>query len=166
MMRWFAAIVFVTAVAAQARAEASLFLFPTVTMKEQGITISNIAIIDADETTAERIRGIIVPADMCADGYLDRKEIVALCLANEAGDVRIYGTGVRVAAASEAQRVRAAVKKGKQVRFRVLNGRVAVELTGTSLEDGAVGDWIQVKVRGSNVSRGRVVDERTVEHAL
>ena len=165
-MKWFAAIVFVTAVAAHARAEASLFLFPTVRMKEQGIAISDVAIIEADGATAERIRGIIVPADLYADGYLDQKEIASLCLANETGDVRIYGTGVRVAVASEAQRARTAVKKGKQVRFRVLNGPIAVEHTGTSLEDGAVGDWIQVKLRGSHVSRGRVVDERTVEYAL
>lgn len=166
MIRWFAAIVFMTAVAAQARAEASLFLFPTVAMKEQGIAISDVAMIEADKTTAERIRGIIIPANMCADGFLDRKEIASLCLTNGIRDVRIYGTGVRVGIASETEPARSAVKKGKHVRFRVLNGRIAVELTGTSLEDGAVGDWIQVKVRGSNVSRGRVVDEHTVEHAL
>jgi hypothetical protein len=154
--------------AAQA-AEAKLYLYPRVEGGQNGISISDIAKVDADADTAARIGGIGIAGELYADGYLDRKEIIGIIKERVDGRINVYGSGVRIVkrdlpAASDEPRI--IVKKGSPVRFQVVNACIRVEQTGTAMQDGAAGDVIQVKLKGAAVSRGVILNERTVELIL
>lgn len=155
--------------AAGAYADANLYLYPRVEMKAGGLSFSDVAIIEADMETSARIGSAPVDAGLLADGFLDEAEIRGVLAGMVAGRLSIYGTGVRVAAAPKArapERAGAAVKKGMQVRFLVKHSGVRVGMTGTALQDGAVGEVIPVRLKGSAVSRGTVVNERSIELEL
>jgi hypothetical protein len=157
------------ACAVSAYADASLYLYPRAHLKAGGLSFSDVAIIEADQETSARIGGAPVDGGLIADGYLDESEIRQALAGLVAGRLSIYGTGVRVADGAKPAALgnaAVAVKKGAQVRFHVKNSRIRVEMTGTALQDGAVGDVIPVKLKGSAVSRGTVLNERNIELEL
>jgi hypothetical protein len=147
----------------------SLYLFPRAERGAGVVVMSSMAMIEADPETAARVGNTAVAESFIADGYLDKKEIMEILRDSGAGRISIYGDGVRVPvpdnAAASAERT-VVVRKGSTVRFQVVTSLVRVELTGTALGDGAVGEVIRVKLRGSAVSRGRILNEKTVELAL
>ena len=115
------------------------------------------------------MRSLAVDDALYADGYIDRRELVELVRPHVDGRVNVYGSGVRVSMAENGavkEEPRIVVRKGSPVRFQVVNSIIRVEQSGTALQDGAVGDEIQVKLKGSAVSRGRIVNERVVELTL
>jgi hypothetical protein len=150
-------------------AELNLYLYPRAESKNGVIAMSDIAKIETDLETAAQIGSIGIDDSFFSDGYLDRKEIMDILKDTIAGRINIYGSGVRVVkvdsdAAPHDSRI--VVQKGKMVRFQVINAGIRVELMGTAIHDGAVGDEIPVKLKGSTVSRGRILNERMVELAL
>jgi hypothetical protein len=150
-------------------ADASLYLYPRADIKAGGIAYSDIAIIDADSETAVRIGATPVDAGLLADGFLDESEIRRALEGLIDGRLRIYGTGVRVAAAGKnaaAERSTAAVRTGARVRFLVVRSGVRVEMTGTALREGSVGDVIPVKLKGTAVSSGTIINDSIVELKL
>ena len=58
------------------------------------------------------------------------------------------------------------MKSGSPVRFQVVCSGIRVEQMGTAMKDGAAGDVIPVRLKGSAVGRGVILDERTVELKL
>jgi hypothetical protein len=150
-------------------AELNLYLYPRVEYKAGSVSMSDIANIETDTGPAGRIEGIRIDESFFSDGYLDRKEITDILKGCFDGPFNIYGSGVRVVKAMGDAAVRdsrAVVRKGAVVRFQVVNSVIRVELTGTAMGDGAVGDEIPVKLKGSAVSRGRIINERVVRLAL
>jgi hypothetical protein len=168
-MKTLCAAIFMILTAAACFADVSLYLFPSATRENGGAVMADMATIEADPETAERIGKTEIADTYLADGYLDRKEIMEILRGSGAGRISIYGNGVRVrmpeTAGAPGER-RIVVRKGSSVRFQVVNACVRVEMTGTALADGAVGEVIQVKLRGPAVSRGRVLNEKTVELVL
>ncbi len=162
-------LLLVAACAVSAYADASLYLYPRAELKAGGLSFSDVAIIESDIETSVRIRGAVIDGGLIADGYLDESEIRGALAGIVAGRLSIYGTGVRVADGAKVkvqEKADAVVKKGAQVRFHVKHSSVRVEMTGTALQNGAVGEVIPVRLKGSTVSRGTVVNERTIELEL
>lgn len=162
-------LLLVAACAVHAYADASLYLYPRAELKAGGLSFSDVAIIESDLETSARIGSAIIDGGLVADGYLDESEIRGALAGMIAGRLSIYGTSVRVADGARArtpEKPAFAVRKGAQVRFHVKHSRVSVEMTGTALQDGAVGDVIPVKLKGSAVSRGTVINERDIELEL
>jgi hypothetical protein len=158
----------VAACVAGAFADTSLYLYPRAEIKAGGIAFSDIAIIESDRETAEKIRSTAVSDVLLTDGYLDESEIRQALAGLVDGRLSIYGTGVRVAAGkgAAADKAPVAVKKGAAVRFHVIRSCVRVEMTGTALRDGSVGDVIPVKLKGNAVSNGTVINEHVIEMQL
>jgi hypothetical protein len=146
-------------------AEMNLYLYPRAECNKGAIVMSDIGKIETDIQSAERIKRIGIDSSFFTDGYLDRKEIMDILKDSVAGPIHIYGSGVRVVEAAVSDS-RVVVQKGAMVRFQVVNAGIRVELTGTAMGDGTVGDEIPVKLKGSTVTRGRIVNERVVELAL
>jgi hypothetical protein len=167
-MKVLASVIFTLLISVTCFADAGLYLYPKVERGDGAITIADIAKIEADPETSAQIGGIAIEDKYFSDGYLDRKEIMDLLKGRVAGRISIYGGGVRITATEPAvpEESRIAVVKGNTVRFQVVNSGIRVELTGTAMRDGAVGDVIPVKLKGSAVARGTVVNERVVELAL
>lgn len=150
-------------------AEASLYLYPKVERGERQLVLSDLGALDGDAATLSRIGAVAVDDALVADGVIDRKEILDLVKSALNERITIYGNGVRVRtgeAAAVREEPRVVVHKGARVRFQVVNANVRAEQSGTAMEEGAVGDVIPVKLKGSAVSRGRIVNERVVELAL
>ena len=169
MKKLCSAMLLAAACATAAFADTSLYLYPRAELKAGGIAYSDVAIIQSDPATAEKIRNTRVNDALLADGYLDESEIRHALASLVEGRLSIYGTGVRVdgtvkGAAAEA--AAPAVKKGTPVRFHLVHAGVSVELTGTALRDGSAGDVIPVKLRGNAVSNGTIINEHTVELQL
>lgn len=149
-------------------AEVNVYLYPRVTAKTGGIVLSDIAKINADADTAARISAIVVDDRFFTDGYIDRKELEYILKDAVSETVNIYGSGVRISAPilDISSEERPVVRKGSPVRFQVTGGNIRVELAGTAMKDGAVGEVIPVKLRGTKISNGKIVNERVVELAL
>lgn len=149
--------------------EAELYLLPRVERGGAVLAISDIAMIRGNGEAAARIGSLEIDPRLHADGYLDRRDITEALLAGGAEKVRIHGGGVRVVSLhGEDLHARSApvIRRGAEVTFRAVRGGVRVETKGTAMGDGARGEIISVQVKGKTVSRGKVVDERTVELAL
>lgn len=169
MKKVVSAILLVAACAVGAYADASLYLYPRAEMKAGGLAFSDIAIIESDMDTAARIGSAVISDALVSDGYLEESEIRQALAGMTNGRLSIYGSAVRVAVTAKpapSADAAVAVKKGAQVRFHVIRSCVRVEMSGIALQDGAVGEVIPVKLKGSAVSRGTVVNERTVELEL
>ncbi len=167
-MKTFCFTLFLLLTAAALNAEVNIYLFPRVDRGRNPLTLSDMGKIDGD-TEAAGAASIPVNDALFADGYVDRRELIDLVRANVEGRVNIYGSGVKVNVVekdSVREEPRIVVRKGNSVRFQVVNSRIHVEQTGTALQDGAVGEEIPVKLKGSAVSRGRILNERVVELAL
>jgi hypothetical protein len=169
-MKTFGVVIFfILLFAAACFAQLNLYLYPRVECNKGAVLMSDIAKIETDMQSAGRIERIGVDASFFSDGYLDRKEIMEILKDSVVGPINIYGSGVRVVKAdgdAVVRDTRVVVQKGAMVRFQVVNAGIRVELMGTAMSDGAVGDEIPVKLKGSTVSRGRIVNERVVELAL
>lgn len=170
MTRLFLAILFMLTAAGTAfPSEVELYLIPRAERGEADLLISDIAMIKGSGESAARIGSLAIEPQLHADGYLDRSDITEALRAGGAEKVRIHGAGVRVVSpGGEGVPARSApvVRRGAAVTFRAVRGNVIVEIKGTAMGDGAEGEIIPVQVKGKTVSRGRVVDERTVELAL
>ncbi|MBN2158258.1 MAG: flagella basal body P-ring formation protein FlgA [Spirochaetes bacterium] len=170
MLRCGAVIVLI-ALSAPCFAGGDIFLYPRVNRTSENIVFSDIAKIEADPGTTIRISGIVVDEGRVSDGYLDKNEVLDILRESGVGDVAIYGSGVRVfreTAGADAAMAAApvVVKKGKAVRFQVVGRCMRVEVPGTAMHDGAVGDVIPVKLKGTVVSRGTIINDRVVELSL
>jgi hypothetical protein len=169
MKKLCSAMLLVAACATSAFADTSLYLYPRAELKTGGIAFSDIAIIESDPETAAKIRGTAVSDELFADGYLDESEIRQALAGLVDGRLNIYGTGVRVAAAGKGaatEKATVAVKKGAPVRFHVIHSCVRVEMGGTALRDGSVGEVIPVKLKGNAVTNGTIINEHVVEMQL
>ena len=169
MKKLCSAMLLAAACATAAFADASLYLYPRAELKAGGISYSDVAIIQSDPATAEKIRGTKVNDALLADGYLDESEIRQALAGVVEGRLNIYGTGVRIdgtAKGAAAETATPAVKKGTPVRFHLVHAGVSVEMNGTALHDGSAGDVIPVKLKGNTVSNGTIINEHTVELQL
>ncbi|MBP7738153.1 MAG: flagella basal body P-ring formation protein FlgA [Spirochaetes bacterium] len=169
-MRVFLSVLILLLASTASWAEVSMYLFPQVERGRNPLVLSDLGTIEGDTATAG-IGSIVIEDSVFADGYIDRKEIIDLIRAHADGRVNIYGSGVRVHVSEvpdtgTGDERRIVVRKGSAVRFQVVNSIVRVGQMGTALQDGAIGDEIPVKLKGSAVSRGRVVSERVVELVL
>ena len=146
-----------------------LYLLPRAERGEGTLMMSDIALVRGERDSAARIGAVIIDPRLHADGYLDRSDIAAALGEGGVENVRIHGAGVRVVtrdAEGDAGLRAPAVRKGTAITFRAVRGNVFVETTGVAMRDGAAGEIIPVQLRGKAVSRGRIVDARTVEFAL
>jgi hypothetical protein len=167
-MKAFCFILVLLLTSAAAYAEVNVYLYPRVDRGKNSLILSDLGTIEGDDEAA-KVGSIGVDDALYADGYVDCRELNALIKAHVTGRVNIYGSGVRVnSAGPEAFREepRIVVRKGSLVRFQVVSSRVRVEQTGTAMQDGAVGEEIPVRLKGTAVSRGRILNERVVELAL
>lgn len=167
-MKVFLSIILLVAAATASWADLSIYLFPRVERGRGSLVLSDLGTIEGN-AAASGIGSIVIEDGIFADGYVDRKEIVDLVRPHVEGRINVYGSGVLVHAGEAAPAVeerRIVVRKGSAVRFQVVNSVVRVGQMGTALQDGAVGDEIPVKLKGSAVSRGRIVSERVVELVL
>ena len=169
MKTLYSAVIVVVFFTGAAFADVSIYLYPRVGQKPGGLVLSDIAEIDADTDTVAAISEIGIDARLALDGYLDRREIIHVLADRVRGRVNVYGSGVRVAdpgGESATGSSRIMVKKGETVRFQVVNACVKVEIIGTAMKDGAAGDVIPVKLRGSTVTSGKILNEKIVELEL
>jgi len=167
-MRIFGFMMIFLLAAAASYADVSIYLFPRVERGRTPPSVSDLGTIDGDAEAAA-VRSLAVDDALFADGYVDRKELADLVRPRVSGRVSIYGSGVKVSVAENGaakEEPRIVIRKGNPVRFQVVNSVIRVEQAGTALEDGAAGEEIRVKLKGSAVSRGRVVNERVVELVL
>lgn len=167
-MRIFGFITVFLLAASASYGDVTIYLVPRVDRGTAPLTVSDLGTVDGDADTAA-VRSLAVDDALFADGYIDRKELVGLVRPHVNGRLNVYGSGVKVGMAENGavqEEPRIVVRKGSPVRFQVVNSVIRVEQAGTALEDGAAGDEIRVKLKGSAVSRGRVVNERVVELVL
>jgi hypothetical protein len=167
-MKTLCFIMFLLLTTAAVYAEVTIYLYPRVDRGKNALVLNDLGTIDGDDEAA-KVGSIGIEDTLFADGYIDRKELIDLVRAHVAGRVNIYGSGVRVSDAvtgAVQEEPRVVVRKGSLVRFQVVSSRVRVEQAGTALQDGAVGEEIPVKLKGTTVSRGRILNERVVELAL
>ena len=139
--------------------------------KACGIAAAVLSMVQPFGAPLNPARAITIRDDVAEQHYLAGAERPALAAGRVLTVPRepIPGSGVLVHAGEAAPAVeerRIVVRKGSAVRFRVVNSVVRVGQMGTALQDGAVGDEIPVKLKGSAVSRGRIVSERVVELVL
>ncbi|OHD71057.1 MAG: hypothetical protein A2W19_08585 [Spirochaetes bacterium RBG_16_49_21] len=147
-------------------ADITLYLYPRVNHATE-IQLSDVASIEGDPESVARIRDLRIEGRFFADGYLDRKELMDMLAEKKAGKIHIVGSGVRITEGdSDIPRRQATVKKGDTVRFQVASSFIVIELRGTAMKDGAVGDVIPVKLKGAKTANGKVLNERTVELEL
>jgi hypothetical protein len=145
-------------------ADVTLYLYPRVAAAPE-IPLSQIASIEGDAETVARIKDVRVDEHLFFDGYLDRKELTELLAGKKVGKIHIIGSGVRIirgANDAAGRRFDMAVKKGDTVRFQVVNSSIRIEIFGIAMQNGVPGDVIPVKLKGSKVVNGKVLNERTV----
>lgn len=170
MTRLFLAILFMMTAAGTAfPSEVELYLIPRVERGAADLAISDIAMIRGGGESSARIGSLTIDPQLHADGYLDRSDIASILREGGAGKARIHGSGVRVVARAggdDAAHRPPVVRRGAAIIFRAVRGNVHVEAKGIAMRDGAEGEIIPVQLKGKTVSRGTVVDGRTVELAL
>ncbi len=168
MKRLAAILILLVGMAGAARADISLYLYPRVNCQEK-LFVSHICMIEGDPETVERVKGLQIDDALISNGYLDKQDIIKLLKENISERINIYGSGVRIikqdgnAAASVKKTT---IRKGDIVRFQVANSLIRVEIQGIAMKDGALGEVIPVRLRGSKTASGKILSERIVELEL
>ncbi len=168
MMRLTAILILLIAMTGIAHADISLYLYPRVNYSAK-LFFSHIGLIEGAPETVERVKGLQIDESFITGGYLQKSDIMKILKENIAEKINIYGSGVRIMkqeANAAAPLSRATVKKGDSVRFQVINSLVRIEIKGTAMKDGAPGEVIPVKLKGSRTASGKVLNERIVELEL
>jgi len=168
MKRFMTILFLLHALAGYGWADVSLYLYPRINYATN-VMLSNIAIIEGDTETVERIKNLSIDENFYSNGYLYKRDIVKMLKDTIAGKINIYGSGVRIIkldSSAETLSSQKFIKKGDTVRFQVVSSRIRIELLGTAMKDGAPGDVIPVKLKGSKVASGKILNERVVELRL
>ena len=170
-MRYLALMItlfFLAAAGADAGGSARLYLYPMADVKPD-LCIGDIATIETDADDVDLLAGLSIDSALLSDGYLDSREIDDMVRSTGITCV-IYGNAVRIINSSGDTEIQKEnfplIKKGDQVTFVALRGRIKIEVTGTALCDGMKGDDVSVRTRGRCVLSGRVMDRKTVEAGL
>jgi flagella basal body P-ring formation protein FlgA len=158
----------VTLSGAAAAAEVNLYLLSRVELKP-GLALGDVARVETDGALAGKLRGITIPEKLFDDGYVDRGELAALVARSTDETVLIYGNSVRLFArpakieepASEVPAY--SVRSGEEVSMVLHHRSITLEMPGSVLQDGRVGDLVRVRVKNNKILRGRVVDDKLVE---
>jgi hypothetical protein len=156
------------ALAGYAWADISLYLYPRINYTSN-VMLSHIAIIEGDTAAVEMIKNMSIDENFFSNGYLDKRDIINILKDAAVGRINIYGSGVRMIkldSNAESLSSQKCIKKGDTVRFQVVSSRIRIELPGTAMKDGAAGDVIPVKLKGSKVASGKILNERVVELRL
>jgi len=168
MMRSMTILFLLHALTGYGWADVSLYLYPRINYTSN-VMFSHIAIIEGDTAAVEKIKTLSIDENFFSNGYLDKKDIMNILKDTIAGKINIYGSGVRITkldSNADSQSSQKFIKKGDTVRFQVVSSRIRIELPGTAMKDGAPGDVIPVKLKGSKVASGTILNERVVELRL
>ena len=144
---------------------------PVIEPEQKIIRMGDIARIDANDAVTFSIKNIIVPARACADGLIDRAEVIKTLKKHTREMFLIFGTAVRIQQArvsdvSNNDDGKVAVKQGKTVRFIVRKNGITIEVPGKILKNSYVGDITPVKLKKYGTVKGRVLNEEEVELCL
>ena len=165
MKRFITILFLLIALAPCGWADISIYLYPRINYTS-GVMLSHLGIIEGDAETVERIKNLSIDENFFSNGYLDKKDIMNLLKDIVDARINIYGSGVRLTKLDQGEGSpgsQKSVKKGDTVRFQVVGPRIRIELPGTAMKDGAPGDVIPVKLKGSKVASGKILNERVVE---
>ncbi|MDY6967287.1 MAG: flagella basal body P-ring formation protein FlgA [Spirochaetota bacterium] len=151
-----------------------MFLYPKIHLKKKAATLEDIAVIDCGKESINRFKHIKIPHVLYSDGYLDRKEIRLLIRQSISKPVFIYGNAIKINVNKEVEGEKKdntddpmnIVKSGERVKIVVINNGIFVELIGTALKQGSIGDEIRVRIKGSKVIHGIVKRGKLVEVTL
>jgi len=161
-----ACVIFATG--AVAGAEVNLYLLSRVEIKP-GLTLGDVARVEADEACAGKLRPLALPEKIFDDGYIDRSELAALVARSTDETVLIYGNSVRLYASPAkieepvSETPAFAVRSGEEVSIVLHNRSITLEMPGSVLQDGRMGDLVTVRVKSNKTLKGRVVDDKLVE---
>jgi len=151
-------------------AEINVYIHSSAELKKEGMRVSDIASVDCSAESAA-IRDVEISGAMYSDGYVDRAELLQLLKKHTDERINIYGSAARIFPASgegrdDGKKTETAVKNGSQVKFTAMKNGIRIELTGTAMRDGAVGDVIPVKLRKNKTASGKITEDRKVELEL
>ncbi|TAL37049.1 MAG: hypothetical protein EPN93_06375 [Spirochaetes bacterium] len=156
---------------AAAGADVNLYLLSRVEAKD-ALTLADVARVETAGELADTLRALVLPARLSEDGYIDRTELSALVARATEESVFIYGNAVRVYARLPRPEERCAeipemvVQAGDGVSVVIYNRTITLEIPGSALQDGRVGDTIQVRVKNNRTLKGKIVDKKLVELSL
>jgi hypothetical protein len=168
MKRWAAILILLIGMGGIAHADVSLYLYPRINYSAK-VLFSQIGMIEGDPDSVERIKGLQIDENFITGGYLDKRDIMKILKENIEDKINIYGSGVRIIKQDmihAAPAARITVKKGDIVRFQVVNSLIRIEMQGTAMKDGALGEVIPVRLKGTATSSGKILSERIVELVL
>gem|GEM_PF-4283731 len=128
------------------------------------VVLDDVARIEGD--ASDKIGGIIVPAYMMSDDYLDRNEVKKLLENEISGAYYLGGSGVRIQEKPDDKEtdyhLSGPVKRGSLIKIVVKKRKVNLEIYGTVEADTAVGQTVMVRLPSGKKISGLVVNRRKV----
>ncbi|MCU0846884.1 MAG: flagella basal body P-ring formation protein FlgA [Spirochaetes bacterium] len=151
-------------------AEINVYIHSSSELKKEGLKVSDIASVDCPAESAA-IKDVEINGPLYSDGYVDRAELLQLLKKQTDERINIYGSAARILPVSgegkdDGKKAETAVKNGSQVKFTAMKNGIRIELTGTAMRDGAVGDVIPVRLRKNKTASGKITEDRKVELEL
>jgi hypothetical protein len=151
-------------------AEINLYLHSTV--EAQGdLTLGDIASIDG--AAGESLGRLVIPSQVYADGYCDRKELESLLSGVSRETICVYGSAVKVTVRAVVEEKtegapaeKKSLKAGEPVKVQVRKNGIVMELSGHAAQDGAQGEAIKVRIKSGKSLTGRLSGEGIVECSL
>jgi len=151
-------------------AEINLYLHSTVEAEKE-ITLGDIASIDG--AAGESLGRLVIPSQVYADGYCDRKELESLLSGVFKETICVYGSAVKVTVRAvveektgEVPAAKKSLRAGAPVKVQVRKNGIVMELSGHAAQDGAQGDAIKVRIKSGKSLKGRLSGEGIVECLL
>lgn len=174
--RFLTAILLILLAGGTAFAELRIYLFPGIEVETKEPLLGDIGKIEGDTPALKKIREMKIAPELYADGYIDRRELRSLLRACTDDIIIIHGNAVRVtkkASVEEAvdqaevpEEKVLSVKTGERVHLSVRKNGILVEMNGTAVGEGRVGDEINVRLKGSRTVKGILRKGKMVEVSL
>jgi len=153
-------------------ADIRLYLLPEVEPAKGRLTIKDIARIDCDPAIKKFLEDINISPLIQKDGYIDRREIGKLVRNYTMDLVLIYGNAVKVGRVHDSNYQEPkddenfSIRSGDTLSVIINKNGISIEMPGTALEEGKMGDEILVKIKNSKRIKGIIKGEGIVEVIL
>jgi hypothetical protein len=134
--------------------------------------LSDIALVESNNSDIEKIRNINIEHEIFSDGYIDKKEILSIIKKYTEDNTIIYGNAVRVitkiqSAKTLADKNNVLLKKGNKVEIIVNNKGISLILKGIAVDEGRFNEEITVKVQNkfalTKLLKAKVIGKDLVE---
>lgn len=164
-VKFVLALIFCLFLSDVAFAEIKVYLLPKVKQGKAALALGDIASFEGDASAVMNAELLPVNSALLSDGYIDKREVTDI-LRHGTNDIFfVYGSAVRIMSESEysaeLQKAYEPVKTGQEINVFVKRKSIVIELKGTALSEGAVGEQISVMLNQKH-GKGKTIKCRLI----